>query len=103
MLGVIEATVEGDEEKNRLCPPLAYWDENEDYLKAFFATLVGGRARSAHPAIAGWNKASRINPVSGIASHRDDPRVIDAHERMRRHGADAAANLARLVEERSRG
>src|SRR6185295_8018464 len=31
MLGVIEATIESDEEKNLLCPPIAYWDRNEDY------------------------------------------------------------------------
>jgi hypothetical protein len=40
VLGVVEATVESDAEKNRLCPPLAYWDANLDYLSAFLATLA---------------------------------------------------------------
>jgi hypothetical protein len=97
MLGVIEATVEGDDEKNRLCPPIAYWDENRDYLVAFLATLTGDRARAAHPALTSWIKTTRLNPVSRIASHRDDPRVIDARERIKRFGADAAANLRKLV------
>jgi len=101
MLGVIEATVEGDEEKNRLCPPIAFWDENGDFLTAFLATLIGDRARAAHPAVATWSKASRLNPVSGIASHRDDPRVLDARERIKRFGAAAAANLQKLLSERS--
>lgn len=101
-LGVIEATVEGDEEKNRLCPPIAYWDENDDFLTAFLATLVGDRVRVAHPALASWTKATRLNPVSGIASHRDDPRVIDARERIKRFGAAAAANLQKLLSERRR-
>jgi hypothetical protein len=102
MLGVIEATIEGDEEKNRLCPPIAYWDENGDYLTAFLATLIGDRARAAHPALASWTKASRLNPVGGIASHRDDPRVIDGRERIKRFGAAAAANLQKLLSQRRR-
>jgi len=100
MLGVIEATAESDEEKNRLCPPVAYWDENQDYLTAFLASLIGDRMRAAHPALASWTKASRLNPVSGIASHRDDPRVIDARERIKRFGAAAVAGLQKLLSER---
>jgi hypothetical protein len=96
-LGVIEATVPDDDEKNRLCPPIAYWDENADYLAAFLATLAGDRARAASPTCATWAKGSRLNPVSGVAAHRDDPRVIEARERIKRHGAAAAANLPKLL------
>jgi hypothetical protein len=102
MLGVIEATADSDEQKNRLCPPVAYWDRNEDYLTAFLATLTGDRARAAHPPLASWIKASRLNPFSGVAAHRDDPRVIDARERSKRFGAAAAANLPKLLSERGR-
>jgi hypothetical protein len=97
MIGVLEATLESDEEKNRLCAPVAYWEQNEDYLTAFLAMLVGDRARAAHPAIAEWTKASRLNPASGVASYRDDPRVIDARERIKRFGFQAAANLQKLL------
>ena len=96
-LGVIEATVEGDEEKNRLCRPIAYWDQSRDYLDAFLATLIGDRARAAHPALASWTRTSRLNPLSGIASHRDDPRVVDARERIKRFATAAAANLEKLL------
>ena len=98
MLGVIEATIDGDDDvKNRLCPPIHYWDENADYARAFLAVLFGERARAAHPALAGWLKASRLNPLSGLAAHRDDPRVVEARERIKRFGAAAAANLMKLV------
>jgi cation diffusion facilitator CzcD-associated flavoprotein CzcO len=97
MLGVIEATVEGDEQKNALCPPIPYWDTSEDYLSAFLATMVSTSAIAAHPRLAGWHKASRLNPTSGIASLRDDPRVADARERMKRVGLAAAANLQKLL------
>jgi hypothetical protein len=96
-LGVVEAMLESDEEKNRVCPPISYWDQNVDYVGSFLATLVGNRLRDAYPALAAWSKASRLNPLSGLDEHRDDPRVQDARERIKRCGAAAAANLQRLA------
>ncbi len=98
MLGVVEATVESDEEKNRLCPPIAYWDTNKDYLSAFLAALANERARAAHPALASWAKDTRLNPLGGIALYRDASNVIDARERIKRFGAAAASNLVKLLE-----
>jgi len=97
LLGVIEAVVERDEDKNSLCPPIAYWDRNQDYLTAFLATLVGDRARAAHPSIGNWTKATRLNPVSGIAAYRSDPRVVEARERIKQYGLPAAINLQKLA------
>jgi len=97
MLGVVEATVESDAEKNRLCPPVAYWDANTDYLTAFLATLANERARAAHPALASWAKTTRLNPLSGIELYREAPNVIDARERIKRFGAAAAGNLRTLL------
>jgi hypothetical protein len=97
MLGVIEATVESDEQKNGLCAPISYWDENEDYLTAFLATMAFTSAIAAHPALASWNKASRLNPASGSGSHRDDPRVVASRERLKRFGLAAAMNLQKLL------
>lgn len=98
MLGVIEATVKSDDDgKNRLCPPIQYWDVTEDYASAFLAMLVGDRIRAAHPKLAAWSKTTRLNPTSGIAAHRDDPRVVAAREGLKRFGASAVANLQRLL------
>ncbi|CAD6519081.1 hypothetical protein LMG27952_01101 [Paraburkholderia hiiakae] len=97
MLGVIEALVASDEDKNRLCAPIAYWDENADYLSAFLSTLAHERARLAWPALAGWAKETRLNPFGAIGHYRDAPDVIDARERIKHHAATAAGNLARLL------
>ena len=97
LLGVIEATIEGDVEKNGLVSPIAYWDENQDYLTAFLATMGFSRAIAAHPKLASWNKTSRLNPTSGITHHRADPRVIASRECMTRCALSAAMNLGKLV------
>jgi hypothetical protein len=97
MLGVIEATVAGDAEKNRLCPPIAYWDENEDYPSAFLAAMISDRARVDHPALAAWARSTRLNPTSGIASYRDDPRVIEIRERIKRSVVAAGKNVQRML------
>jgi hypothetical protein len=96
-LGVIEATVESDEEKNGLCPPFEYWDQNKDYLTAFLAMMAYTTALSAHPKLASWNKTSRLNPVGGLAAHRDDPRVVASRERVKNFGLAAAMNLQNLL------
>jgi hypothetical protein len=97
MLGVMEATIESDDEKNALCPPFQYWDANEDYLAAFFAMLAADRARAAHPALAAWMKSTRLNPASAIAAHRDAPGMSETRERIKRFAFPAALNLQKLL------
>jgi hypothetical protein len=99
-IGVVEATAESDDEKNWLCPPVRYWDVDDDYLRAFLATMIGDRVRAGNPALAAWSKASRLNPGGGVAAYREDPRVIDARERFKRFGVAAVANLQKLLAER---
>ena len=97
MLGVVEATLENDDEKNRLCPPIAYWEANTDYLSAFLAGLANERARAAYPALASWARDTRLNPLGGMALHRDAPSVMEARDRIKRFGAAAATNLVKLL------
>jgi hypothetical protein len=103
LLGFLEATVESDAEKNRLCRPIAYWDVDTDYLSAFRATLVNQQAWAEHPAIASWARSTRLNPMTGVELLRDDPAVAEARERIRRFAATTVDNLARLVEESGAG
>ncbi len=96
ILGVVEATIADDSEKNRLCPPIHYWDRNEDYVSTYVAAVLGERARGQHPALAAWMKRTRLNPAGGVSAHRDDPRVVDARERIKRAAAAAMTNAASL-------
>ena len=96
-LGVVEALLSSDEEKNRLCPPISYWDVDRDYLAAFLAMLTGERVRAQVPALADFSKRTRLNPLSGLSAHRDDPSVADSRERVKRFAGPAVANLQRLL------
>lgn len=97
ILGMVEAALESDEEKNRLCRPISHWDTEKDYLSAFLATLANQQGRTAHPAIATWAKDSRLNPLGGIGRHGDAPGAGESRERIRQFGPAAAANLAKLL------
>lgn len=97
MLGVVEATVESDEEKNRLCTPIPYWNRTEDYASAFLATIAGDQSRYAHPALAKWAKTTRLNPASGLAAFRDDPSIAATRERVKRFAFPAAVNLQTIL------
>jgi hypothetical protein len=96
-LGVIEAAVGGDKEKNDLCPPLMFWDRNQDFLSAVLMTLAGERARRAHPVLGEWIRTTRLNPFNATSGDLSDPRVVDARERIKKCVPDAVANLRRLV------
>jgi hypothetical protein len=97
MLGVVEAAIASDAEKNRLCSPIAYWDVEADYLSAYLAALTRERAAAAHPAVGAWAKATRLNPLSGVAPMRDNPAVIDARDRIKASAGAAAANIEKLL------
>lgn len=97
LLGVIEATVADTAEKNRLCPPIRYWDAPRDYLSSYLALLAHERARAAHPAVAAWAKGTRLNPMSGLGAHREHPVVAQTWSELKQYGAAAAGNLVKLL------
>jgi hypothetical protein len=100
MLGVVEATIASDEQKNALCPPIRYWDRNEDYALAFLAMMSVMSSVPAYPPVATWNKSTRLNPLGGIGAHKDNPRVAESRVRIKRFGMPAAMNLRNLTSER---
>jgi hypothetical protein len=95
-LGVLEATMSSDEEKNKLCPPLNYWDVNEDYISAFLALMATDMTRAEYPALVEWARRTRLNPFGALELHRDNPGFVESAERIRRVRAAAASNLAKL-------
>jgi hypothetical protein len=97
LLGVMEATIADTAEKNRLCPPIHYWDEPRDYLSSYLALMAHERARAGHPAVAAWAKGTRLNPMSGLGAHREHPLVAQTWGELKQHGAAAPGNLIKLL------
>ncbi len=97
MLGVAEAMLETDAQKNELFPPIAYWDNNVDFITGFLATMANTRGRAAYPALASWANESRLNPLAGVDRFRDHPTVIDSQARIKLSGPAAVDTLTRLL------
>jgi hypothetical protein len=97
LLGVIEATITDNAEKNRVCPPIRYWDEPRAYLSSYLALMAHDRARAAHPAVVAWAKGTRLNPMSGLGAHRDHPLVAQTRNELKQYGVAAAGNLVELL------
>jgi hypothetical protein len=95
LLGFIEATVDSDDEKNRLCPPIHYWEKNEDFPSAFLAMMKGNRMRAAQPSLSRWMNSTRLNPLCGLTAHADNPTVTASRD------ASNAMRLPRLRTSRS--
>lgn len=99
VLGVAEATIDSDEEKNRLCRPIRYWEQNVDYLTAYMARLSSERARGAYPALASWARESRLNALGRIGDS-NHPTVVETRGLLKRVGPAAIENMSKLLAER---
>ena len=95
---MVEATIADTADKNRLCPPMRYWDEPRDYLSSYLALMAHDRARAAYPAVVAWAKGTRLNPMSGMGAHRAHPLVAQTWDDLKQYGAMAAGNLVKLLQ-----
>ena len=89
--------IEGDEEKNRLCRPIRYWEQCGDYVTSYLALIASERARATHPALAAWARDSRLNPLSRLGEYSKHPSVMETRELLKNFGAAAMENLPKLV------
>jgi hypothetical protein len=97
LAGFVEATVESDEEKNRLCPPSPYPDTTTDWARM---QVLGGRASmsfSTHAGIKAWADGVPLNPARIPPEAATAPRVLDATERFRKHVGPGMSRLAELA------
>ena len=95
-VGVVEAMLDNDDEKNALCRPIDIWDNDEDFVAASLATMTVERGAANYPDLARWKKTTRLNLTSGLPGCIDDPTVVDARTRMKRYAPTAFENLQTL-------
>lgn len=102
LAGYVEATVQRDEDKNRLCPPTPLSDTPTDWARM---QVLGDRATSSFmsdPAIEAWAGSVALNPAR-VPAHRS-VEVDAALSRLQDHraaGMTRLAELAGMVEDRT--
>jgi hypothetical protein len=87
-VGFVESTGLGDEEKNRLCPPVVFSGVVADLPRLAYAAMQGQVARVRHEAVGRWTSASRLNPARTRPNRRSRRcRVGGVHDRTHAGGA----------------
>jgi hypothetical protein len=97
LAGYAEATVEDDDEKNRLCPPSPYSDTPADWARM---QVLGNRASmsfTSHPDIKAWADEVSLNPARIPQDMADSDDLTAAVERFRAHVGAGMARMAELA------
>ena len=92
-IGFVESTAIGDEEKNLLCPPVAFTGDAADLARLAYVGLWGQVARVRHEVVGTWNQASRLNPAQALFGHLEDPGVAESVAFIVEHTREALKNL----------
>ena len=77
-IAFVESTQLGEDEKNRLCPPVVFSGDVADLPALAYAAMQGQVARARHELVGPWNALSRLNPASALPGHIDEPDVADS-------------------------
>ncbi len=96
LAGHVEATLEDDAEKNRLCPPAPFSNTPADWARQ---QVLGARASSfkSHPHIRDWVDTVALNPARVPAELADSAAVNAAKERFSRQVGPGMAKMALLA------
>jgi len=97
LAGFVEATIDDDGDKNRLCPATPYSDTPTDWARM---QVLGNRASASfmsHPEIAAWANTVALNPARIPPDLTDSAELRNAVERHRRYKEAGMARMAELA------
>ncbi|MCK6209095.1 pyridine nucleotide-disulfide oxidoreductase [Georgenia sp. EYE_87] len=95
LAGYVEATLDDDDVKNRLCPPSPFSDTPADWARQ---QVLGARASlTAEPRIRDWAEAVPLNPARTPPELAGSAAVAAAKNRFRQHVGPGMAKLAQLA------
>jgi hypothetical protein len=97
LVGYVEATVDGDEEKNRLCPPSPYSDTPTEWARMQVLGYRASRAFLSDATIRAWAAEVPLNPARIPAHGPTTPELGAALERVRAHEGPGMARMAELA------
>jgi hypothetical protein len=97
LAGYVEATIDGDEEKNRLCPPSPLPNTPADWARM---QVLGGQSAmsfASHPDIKAWADRVALNPARTPPELAGSDDVTAAVERFRTHVGPGLARMAEFA------
>ena len=97
LIGFVEATMDSDEEKNRVCRPTPYSNTPLDWLEM---QVIGGRSSAAFsedPTIKAWAEDIALNPTHVPADYDDGAALAAVRDRLRTSMAPGRARMAELA------
>jgi hypothetical protein len=95
LAGYVEATLDDDDVKNRLCPPSPFSDTPADWARQ---QVLGARASfTSEPRIRDWADAVSLNPARIPPELAGSTAVAAARDRFRGHVGPGMAKLAQLA------
>jgi hypothetical protein len=95
--GYVEATVDDDAEKNRLCPPSPYPDTPGSWARMQALGARAAQAFMADPGIKAWADTVPLNPARIPAGTPQSDELNGAIQRLRKHTDPGVARLAELA------
>ncbi len=98
LAGYVEATLDDDDQKNRLCPPSPYSNTPADWARM---QVLGNRASmsfGSHPGIQAWANRVSLNPGRIPPDMAGSAELTAAVERFRKHVGAGMARMAELAE-----
>ncbi|CAM3661791.1 NAD(P)-binding protein [Smaragdicoccus niigatensis] len=97
IIGFVEAIMDGDGEKNRVCRPSPYSNTPQDWAAMQVLGARSSAAFSAVPEIKAFADSTAINPGRVPAERAADPEVVEAMRRLQQHQPAGMARLAELA------
>ncbi len=97
LIGYVEATVDEDERKNRLCPPSVLANTLADWARLQVLGYRAVRAFSSDPDIKAWADGLALNPARVPPGGLEGPSVDAALERVGRYQDLGMARMAQFA------
>jgi NAD(P)-binding Rossmann-like domain len=94
LLGFVEAVVEGDADKNALCPPTPYSNSLPSWARMQLMGSRGVASFMAHPDVRAWANGTILNPARLPPEEEWTPELAAEVARVRSHAEAGMAGLA---------
>jgi len=96
LTGYVEATRDGDAEKNLICPANRYPDAAADWIPLTYTAQRAEIIWATDADVSAWMQRSRLNATCGMADHQEDPQMKAALARLFTYVEPAIKKLGTL-------